>query len=97
MVGVLDEPFVFTQRPALTVETLRRELRERRVGGWPDSSQLEAFHRAGLLVPIYSIVCDAKLIRDRARAEGRQLTPHDIRGAVDHRRYQRLQLIEERR
>lgn len=83
--ALLDEPFVFTQRPALTVSDFGKELRERKVA-WPDEGQLEAFHRAGLLVPMYSIRYDAHLVRERAAAQGRKLSHDDIRGLLDYLR-----------
>lgn len=83
MLAVLDEPFVFTQRPALTVDAFGKELRERKIVSWPEAGQFEAFHRAGLLVPIYSIRYDARLMRERAAAEGRQLSRDDIRALLD--------------
>lgn len=52
-------PFVFTQRPVLTVHQFIEEL-HKRTPHWPDEGQLEAFHRAGLLVPIYAIRADPR-------------------------------------
>lgn len=93
--ALLDEPFVFTQRPALTVSDFGKELRERKVA-WPDEGQLEAFHRAGLLVPMYSIRYDAHLVRERAAAQGRKLSHDDIRGLLDFTNTFGHGLIDER-
>lgn len=81
-INLLDEPFVFTQRPALTVSNFGSELRQRKVA-WPEDGQLEAFHRAGLLVPIYAIRYDPRLVRARTKAVGRHLSRDDIRGLLD--------------
>ena len=94
MLGVLDEPFVFTQRVALTVSDFGKELRERKVA-WPDPGQLEAFHRAGLLVPIYAIRCDPRLVKERAKVAGRPLSRDDIRGLLDYTTTFGQGLIEE--
>jgi hypothetical protein len=93
---ILDEPFVFTQRPALTVEAFGKELRERNIITWPEPGQVEAFHRAGLLVPIYSIRCDPRLVQSRALAEGRKLSREDIRALIDYTRTYGYQLLGER-
>lgn len=95
MLGVLDEPFVFTQRQALTVDALTKELRERDVA-WPDRGQLEAFHRAGLLIPVYSITYSPALIRTRGKAEGRRFSRDDIRGSLDRTNTDGYGLINER-
>ena len=96
MLAVLDEPFVFTQRPALTVDAFGKELRERNIVSWPEPGQLEAFHRAGLLVPMYSIRYDARLVRKRAAVEGQPLSRDDIRGFLDFTNTYGYGLIGER-
>lgn len=95
MLKVLDEPFAFSQRAALTVDAFGKELRERKVA-WPEQGQLEAFHRAGLLVPIYSIRYDPRLIRSRARADGQRLSRDEIRHVLDFTNTYGYGLIGER-
>lgn len=95
MLDVLDEPFVFTQRQALTVDGLIRELRKRKVG-WADQGQIEAFHREGLLVPIYSVAYDPADVRSRAAADGRSLSKDDVRGFLDYITTDGFGLIEQR-
>ncbi len=95
MLTILDEPFVFTQRAALPVHNFGEELRKRKVA-WPDEGQLEAFHCAGLLVPVYAISYSPALIRSRAKAEGRSLSRNDIRGLLDFVNTYGYGLIEER-
>lgn len=95
MFKLLDEPFVFTQRAALTVDAFGKELRERKVA-WPEHGQLEAFHRAGLLVPIYSIRYDPQLGKARAKAEGRKISRDDMRGLLDFTNTYGYGLINER-
>ena len=80
---VLDEPFVFTQRPALTVRAFCDELKKRRIDLFPNANELEAFHRAGLVIPIYSIEYNPRAIRSRANLDGRHITQAEVRRALD--------------
>lgn len=80
---VLDEPFVFTQRPALTVRAFCDELKRRKIDLFPNANELEAFHRAGLVVPIYSIEYNPRAIRSRANLDGRHITQAEVRRALD--------------
>jgi hypothetical protein len=96
MLHVLDEPFVFTQRPALTVRAFCDELKKRRIDMFPRANELEAFHRAGLVVPIYEIVADPRAMRARARARGRKVTQQQIRAGLDATSTYGHELIEER-
>lgn len=95
MLSALDEPFVFTQRQALTVDGLITELRKRKVG-WADRGQIEALHREGLFVPIYSIAYDPANVRTRAAAVGRQMSKDDVRAILEYTTTEGFGLIEER-
>lgn len=96
LLRVLDEPFVFTQRPALTVRTFCDELKKRKIDMFPNANELEAFHRAGLVVPIYAIEYSPRVIRSRGQAEGRSLTKEHIRRALDATSTYGHDLVEER-
>lgn len=92
---LLDEPFVFTQRPVLAVPQFIEEL-HKRTPRWPDEGQLEAFHRAGLLVPIYAVRADPRDLRSRAKAEGRTISREEIQGMLEYTSTRGFELVEER-
>lgn len=92
---LLDEPFVFTQRPVLTVHQFIDEL-HKRTPHWPDEGQLEAFHRADLLVPIYAIRADPKDLRFRANAQARTISREEIQGMLEYTSTRGFELVEER-
>ena len=93
---MLDEPFVFTQRPALTVRAFCDELKKRKIDLFPNANDLEAFHRTGLVVPIYSIEYNPRAIRSRANLDGRHITQAQVRRALDATSTYGHELIGER-
>jgi hypothetical protein len=66
---LLDLKFMFLQQPLMRVSDFRKECRQRGLHFFLGDSQLEALHRAGLLVPMYRLQKNVRALRVAAHRE----------------------------
>jgi hypothetical protein len=81
---LLELPYSFSQLPLLTAEQFRREAKGRGVELTED--ELEALHRARVLVPLFRVARDGRAIRQAAKHDwilGRQLAHWQTTSLID--------------
>jgi hypothetical protein len=93
-VDLFDLPLSFSQRPALTPEQFSRATKNR--GRELRVEQLEALHRAGVLMPFYRIDYDARTLVTRASGAGQPIDAGHVETALGYSSTSGFELAAER-